>query len=283
MTYYNETTSQFAYQALKSYEYSPDAADKVSASQLLLDDALKHFSQTVSQRARTVQRRRAHSDSQGQTPESTETSDNPGDSGEVPGLFRAQGEIRLKRISPEEMRRMKEEHESNRAQLVFELSRDIQKSQLSDTDKGYLRRLERALIDGNLKSFENTLRELSDVQRAYLVAQAANDLKPLGYDIFQVRATSMANGGNVGDHDSVVAVRHGDTIVETHSDPRVPNATYDSPFNNYMPRVAVSDTMPYPDLGTTARAEREWKAKSAFALLADRAVNQYACGAKNRQ
>lgn len=167
-------------------------------------------------------------------------------------------------------------HESNRAELIFELAKNVRRSNLSDLDKRSLRHMERSLIDGDLSSFENIVRQLPDNQRGQLLARAADDLEPLGYDIFQVRAASKDQGGTVGEHDFVVSVRRGNTIVEVHSDAKVPSATIQSPDARYMPRAAASDSMPFPKVGTPEYTARETVAKSALEQMANEAVTQFA-------
>lgn len=129
----------------------------------------------------------------------------------------------------------------DRLECLEHLHYTISWKSLNSSDREMLGRIERAILYGDLYALEKYFRELPDADRERLLKEACSDLKTLGIEVFHVRARSIENGGNVGDHDFVVVIRRKTTIVEIHVDPRVPSTVVFSLNAPWLPQSAVSD------------------------------------------
>lgn len=131
----------------------------------------------------------------------------------------------------------------DRIQCLEHLHYTISWKTLNSSDKEILCKIERAVLYGDLYALEKYFRELPDIDREQLLKEVHADLKPLGIEVFHVRARSIENGGNVGDHDFVIVIRRKSTIVEIHVDSRVPSAVVFSLNAPWLPQTAVSDML----------------------------------------
>lgn len=158
----------------------------------------------------------------------------------------------------------------DRIECLEQLHYTISWKSLSDTDKEMLRKIERAILYGDMFGFQDYIRRLPDSDRERLLNEANVDFKSLGYEIFHVRARSLANGGNVGDHDFVIVIRRKSTIVEIHVDARVPSTVVVSINAPWLPLTAVSDIYGdgLPPIGSPNYQTHEAQAKKGFESMA---------------
>lgn len=151
MNYNDQYLNQVEASVLGSSALSGGSVESVDPYQALLQNALLHFSQYSAQRT-------GRSAVLGDYPDPMTISYHVHPQGNVQaeGAADSKGQrtAELRRITPGELRSMTAYHESNRAELIFELAKDIRRSNFSDIDKRWLRNIERSLIDGDLTSFQ---------------------------------------------------------------------------------------------------------------------------------